>query len=151
MLCSLSLVFTVQLLCVEYYISVAQDMDRASLCRRPLCAVRFHRASTTFPLRPSSSIRRRSSTQRGWQQPTGRRPEKSKPHTRGDPLSYRLVGDLTIMGNKLIIVQGRTYVLLRPCTQNVGRILSSSLLQNLQYLHWILYTANFHEARRSYK
>lgn len=71
-------------------------MDRASLCRRPLCAVRFHRLHH-LPLRPSISIRRRSSTQRGWQQPTGRRPEKSKPHTRGDPLSYRLVGDLTIM------------------------------------------------------
>jgi hypothetical protein len=99
------------------------------------CVPSVSTASTTFPLRPSSSIRRRSSTQRGWQQPTGRRPEKSKPHTRGDPLSYRLVGDLTIMGNKLIIVQGRTYVLLRPCTQNVGRILSSSLLQNLQYYY----------------
>jgi hypothetical protein len=86
------------------------------------CVPSVSTASTTFPLRPSSSIRRRSSTQRGWQQPTGRRPEKSKPHTRGDPLSYRLVGDLTIMGNKLIIVQGRSYVLLRPCTQNVGRV-----------------------------
>lgn len=111
-------------------------MDRASLSVAGHCVPSVSTASTTFPLRPSSSsIRRRSSTQRGWQQPTGRRPEKSKPHTRGDPLSYRLVGDLTIMGNKLIIVQGRTYVLLRPCTQNVGRILSSSLLQNLQYYY----------------